>query len=45
MREIEITECCLNGFIRKSNKDYQKAIIEAERIFEEYLNTKDYENL
>jgi ribosome-binding protein aMBF1 (putative translation factor) len=34
---LNFTECtkavCLNGFIKKSNKDYLKAIKEAERIF------------
>ncbi len=28
---------CLNGFLKKSNKDYGKAINEAEKILEEYL--------
>jgi hypothetical protein len=31
---------CLNGFIKKSNNDYLKAIKEAERILEEYLKNK-----
>jgi hypothetical protein len=38
------TECvkavCLNGFIKKSNKDFLKAIKEAEKILEEYLKNK-----
>ena len=31
---------CLNGFIKKSNKDYVKAIKEAEKILDEYLKNK-----
>ena len=31
---------CLNGFIKKSNNDYLKAIKEAERILAEYLKNK-----
>ena len=38
---LNFSECtkavCLNGFIKKSNKDYMKAIKEAEKILEEYL--------
>jgi len=38
---LNFSECtqavCLNGFIKKSNKDYVKAIKEAEKILEEYL--------
>ncbi|MFV0345040.1 MAG: type II toxin-antitoxin system RelE/ParE family toxin [Bacteroidales bacterium] len=38
---IECTKSvCLNGLIKKSNKDYIKAIKEAERILEEYLKSK-----
>jgi hypothetical protein len=32
---------CLNGFIKKSNKDYLKAIREAETILEEYLKNRE----
>jgi len=32
---------CLTGFLKKSNKDYIKAIKEAERILEEYLKNKE----
>ena len=32
---------CLNGFIKKSTKDYKKAIKAAEKILEEYLNRKE----
>jgi len=32
---------CLNGFIKKSNKDYIKAIKEAEKLLEEYLKNKE----
>jgi hypothetical protein len=28
---------CLYGFMKKSNKDYKKAISQAENILEEYL--------
>jgi mRNA-degrading endonuclease RelE of RelBE toxin-antitoxin system len=38
---LNFAECkkvvCLNGYIKKSNKDYLKAIKEAERILEAYL--------
>ncbi len=38
---IECTKAvCLNGFIKKSNKDYLKGIKEAENILEEYLKSK-----
>jgi hypothetical protein len=38
---IECTKAvCLNGFIKKSNKDYIKAINEAEKILQEYLKSK-----
>ena len=30
---------CLNGFIKKSNKDYYKAGIEAEKILEEFYKS------
>lgn len=32
---------CLNGFLKKSNKDYVKAVKEAEGILEEYLKTEE----
>ena len=32
---------CLNGFIKKSNKDYLKAIKKAERVLEEYLKNAE----
>jgi hypothetical protein len=32
---------CLNGFIKKSNKDYLNAIKEAKRILEEYLKNRE----
>ena len=32
---------CLNGFIKKSNKDYLKAVREAEKILEEYLKNRE----
>ena len=42
---LNFSECatavCLNGFIKKSNKDYVKAIKEAEKILEEYLKNKE----
>jgi len=42
---LNFSECtkavCLNGFIKKSNKDYIKAIKEAEKILEEYLKNKE----
>jgi hypothetical protein len=42
---LNFAECqqavCLNGFIKKSNKDYVKAIKEAEKILEEYLKSKE----
>ena len=39
---LECTKAvCLNGFIKKSNKDYLKAIKEAERILEEYFKNKE----
>ncbi len=41
---LNFSECtkavCFNGFIKKSNKDYVKAIKEAEKILEEYLKNK-----
>ncbi len=30
----------LNGFVKKSNKDYRKAIKKAERLLEDYTNKK-----
>ena len=42
---LNFSECtkavCLNGLIKKSNKDYLKAIKEAEKILEEYLKNKE----
>jgi mRNA-degrading endonuclease RelE of RelBE toxin-antitoxin system len=42
---LNFSECtkavCLNGFIKKSNKDYLKAIKEAEKILNEYLKNKE----
>jgi len=42
---LNFSECtkavCLNGFTKKSNKDYLKAIKEAEKILEEYLKNKE----
>lgn len=42
---LNFSECakaiCLNGFIKKSNKDYLKAIHNAEKILEEYLKNKE----
>lgn len=36
------TECkkaiCLNAFLKKSTKDYKKAIKDAEQIYQEFLN-------
>lgn len=32
---------CLNGFVKKSTKDYKKAIKAAETILDEYLNQKE----
>ena len=38
---INFSECtkviCLNGFHKKSNKDYKKAINQAEKILKDYL--------
>lgn len=42
---LNFSECtkavCLNGFIKKSNKDYLKGIKEAEKILEEYLKNEE----
>jgi len=42
---LNFSECTqavfLNGFIKKSNKDYLKAIKEAVKILEEYLKSKE----
>jgi hypothetical protein len=42
---LNFSECttvvCLNGFVKKSNKDYIKAIKEAEKLLEEYLKYKE----
>ena len=32
---------CLIGFLKKSTKDYKKAVKAAERILEDYLNRKE----
>ncbi len=41
---LNFSECqqavCLNGFLKKSNKDYVKAIKRAEKILEEYLKNR-----
>ena len=41
---LNFSECtkavCLTGFLKKSTKDYNKAIKAAERNLEEYLNEK-----
>jgi hypothetical protein len=41
---LNFSECtqavCLNGFMKKSNKDYVKAIKEAEKILDEYLKNR-----
>lgn len=38
---LNFAECkeaiCLNGFVKKSNKDYKKAIVKAENILKDYL--------
>ncbi|MGD9993155.1 MAG: type II toxin-antitoxin system RelE/ParE family toxin [Salinivirgaceae bacterium] len=42
---LNFSECsravCLNGFVKKSNKDYLKALNEAERILEVYLKSRE----
>jgi len=42
---LNFSECtkavCLNGFLKKSNKDYQKAIAEAQKILEVYLKASE----
>ena len=42
---LNFSECtkaiCLNGFIKKSNKDYLKAIKEAENILKNYLKNNE----
>lgn len=42
---LNFTECtkvvCLNGFIKKSNKDYLEAIKEAEKVLEAYLKNNE----
>ena len=42
---LNFSECshavCLNGFLKKSNKDYIKAIKEAESILEDYLRRRE----
>lgn len=41
---LNFSECtevvCLNGFHKKSNKDYKKATKQAEKILKEYLKNK-----
>lgn len=41
---LNFSECtkavCLNGFQKKSTKDYKKAIKQAEKILENYLTEK-----
>jgi hypothetical protein len=38
---LNFSECtkaiCLNGFIKKSTKEYKKALVQAEKILSEYL--------
>lgn len=45
INHMNFNECskavCLNGFLKKSNKDYVKAIKRAERILEDYLNENE----
>lgn len=42
---LNFSECsravCLNGFVKKSNKDYIKAVREAEQILEAYLKSTE----
>lgn len=42
---LNFSECtkavCLNGFIKKSNKDYVKAIKKAEKILKDYLKERE----
>src|SRR6056297_144256 len=42
---LNFSECtkavCLNGFVKKSNKDYVKGIKQAEKILEEYLKSSE----
>lgn len=42
---LNFNECkqavCLNGFLKKSNKDYVKAVKKAEIILEEYLKRRE----
>lgn len=42
---LNFSECsravCLNGFVKKSNKDYIKAVREAEPILEAYLKSRE----
>jgi hypothetical protein len=41
---LNFAECtkavCLCGFLKKSTKDYKKAVKQAEKILEEYLEEK-----
>ena len=42
---LNFSECtkavCLNGFIKKSNRDYIKAIRDAQKYLEEYLKNRE----
>lgn len=42
---LNFSECtkavCLNGFVKKSNKDYKRSIKEAEKILDEYLKNEN----
>lgn len=42
---LNFSECkravCLNGFMKKSNKDYIKALKVAEKLLEEYLKSRE----
>ena len=42
---MNFNECtravCLNGFLKKSNKDYLKAVKRAERILKDYLTENE----
>lgn len=46
---LNFSECtkavCLNGFVKKSSKDYLKGINAAEKVLDEYLKTKNDENI
>jgi hypothetical protein len=42
---LNFSECtkavCLNGFIKRSNKDYVKAIKDAEKVLEDYIQNQE----